>query len=730
MRSSSSEKEKNDPAKLAMASELLEPGYTLVIAEKPDAGLRIANALGVSKRIRLGNVDALDVHDSFNGEHYVVCAAAGHLYGVADPRNNRSTYPVFDVEWLPLNVIYASRKRSRTPRSSGPARLSAFARNRIEAIRALSRHAGRYVQACDYDLEGETIGFNILKFACALRSWETCKRARFSTLTESEVKESFSHLEPMNESLAQAGRTRHIVDFLWGVNLSRALSGAYVRSGQGYRNITIGRVQGPTLSFVVDREVEIKTHVPLPFWRVFASLKKNGTSFESQYEKYRIDTKQDADAVIEDISSEKSATVKSLQHSTFRVPPPFPFSLGDLQSESFRRYGLSPSMTLKIAERLYIRALISYPRTNSQKLPESIGYQRIIHAISSDPEYRELAEDVLRAGRHYPRQGPKEDAAHPAIYPTGEPAGKLHAVERKIYDLVVRRFLAAFLEDALISETIAGFSIASYTFGASGRKVVRQEWMKVYPTKWEDAGIKLPLLNEGDILEVVSTRLESELDRKPQRFTLSSLLQSMEAQELGTKATRSEIIATLIDREYMIQGMSGNLEASEIGLQLVQAMRKHCEEIVSVKLTRSIESEIERISQGGEDKSVALHHAKEAVSSAIEKIRMSEKDVGLELAEAAVRSREDAPRIGKCPECSNGHLRIVKSPRTGKRFMGCSDFEKGCKASAPLPQKGAIRVQKRTCPTCKWPMISVFMRGRRTPWVLCPNLSCPSRKSK
>ena len=713
-----------------MSSKLTEPGYTLVIAEKPDAGRRIASALGVSKLIRVANIEAHEVRDSFNGEHYVVCAAAGHLYGIADPHNSRSIYPVFDIEWLPLNAILDKRKRGHRGGARSYRGLSSMAGNRIEAIRLLSAHAQRYIHACDYDLEGEAIGFNILKYACGLSSWENCKRARFSTLTESEVKESFSRLEPIKESIAQAGRMRHIVDFLWGINLSRALSGAYSKSGHGYRNITIGRVQGPTLAFVADREIEIKTHVPLPFWKIFTSLRKEGVTFESQYERKKIETKSDADSVMESLSFATTASVKSFRDSIFGQQPPFPFNLGDLQAESFRRYKLSPSITLRTAERLYLRALISYPRTSSQKLPESIGYQKIIRGISSMPEYRKLSEDLLRTGRPFPIQGPKEDLAHPAIYPTGVAPNQLNSFERKVHDLVVRRFLAAFDEDALISETHAQFLIASHTFEISGRKVLRDGWMKIYPAKWNYSGVDLPQLRKGEVLDVLSSRLESEFERRPQRFTQSSLLQAMEEEELGTKATRAEIIATLIDREYLLQGKSRNLEASEIGLQLVEAMRKHCEEIISSGLTRKMESEIERILKGTEDQSSALDQAKSAVSYAIEKIRKSEKEIGSELAEAAKRSIENAQQIGKCPSCSDGYLRIIKSPKTGKRFIGCSNFAKCCKASAPLPQKGTIRVQTRTCPSCKWPIVSVFLRRRRTPWVICPNVNCPSRKSQ
>src|SRR4029077_2116472 len=223
-------------------------GYTLVICEKPDAARRVAEALASRppETFKGGGVPACRLRD-LGGKRSVVCAAAGHLYGVSDTVKDRRVYPVLDLEWFPLGAINDKAAR--------------FVSSRIRAITRLSDDATAFVNACDFDIEGETIGYNILRYACGGKE-ASASRARFSALTKEEVVEAFKDDKlGSTGSIARAGRLRHVIDFFWGVNLSRALSES-LRTGHGFRTVSIGRVQGPTLNFVVEREVDIRTFVP------------------------------------------------------------------------------------------------------------------------------------------------------------------------------------------------------------------------------------------------------------------------------------------------------------------------------------------------------------------------------------------------------------------------------------------------------------------------------------
>jgi DNA topoisomerase-1 len=226
----------------------------LVICEKPDAARRVAEALssGAPEMFRVGDVPAFRLEDS-GGKRYVGCAALGHLYGISDTVKDRRVYPALDLEWFPLGAI--SDKAVKLVSS------------RIRAIRSLSAEASAFVNACDFDIEGETIGYNILRYACGGKE-ASAFRARFSALTKEEVTRAFNGGGTgSSDGLARAGRLRHVIDFVWGVNLSRALSES-LRTGYSFRTVSIGRVQGPSLNFIVEKEVEVRTFSPTPYWTV------------------------------------------------------------------------------------------------------------------------------------------------------------------------------------------------------------------------------------------------------------------------------------------------------------------------------------------------------------------------------------------------------------------------------------------------------------------------------
>ncbi|MFC1754611.1 DNA topoisomerase, partial [Thermoproteota archaeon] len=343
----------------------LSAPYTLVICEKPNAAERIAEALK-EKELKLLKYGKVKVFVVINKDKiYVICSAIGHLYTVSDSLQKRYVYPVFDVEWFPLHKVNKTRLDIS---------------HRIDIIKKLAKNANNYINACDFDQEGETIGFNILKYACGEKQ-NLAFRTKFSTLTKKELQTAFRNAgKGLGNGLAKAGRTRHIIDFIFGVNLSRALSESYYLSNTGYKNITIGRVQGPTISFVVNREVDIRTFVPIPFWKLYAKMTKNGSILSLDYETKRIKQQNDVQN-IKNKCKKKNGLVTKITKSLYHQMPPIPFNIGDLQKDAYTLFGYSPSQTMRISEKLYLDALISYPRTSSQKLPSSIDYKKILRIL-------------------------------------------------------------------------------------------------------------------------------------------------------------------------------------------------------------------------------------------------------------------------------------------------------------------------------------------------------------
>jgi DNA topoisomerase-1 len=594
----------------------------------------------------------------------------------------------------------------------------------IRVISELAKGASGFVHACDYDQEGEVIGYSILEYACGGK-YEKALRAKFSTLTDEEIRESFANLEKPSSGLAEAGRSRHMLDFIYGVNLSRALAGS-LKSAKRYRNLSIGRVQGPTLAFAADRELEIRLHVPDPYWTVAARFEKDDQPFSARYEKQKIETLEQARSIVGACVG-RDGTVSDVSDSKAMIRPPAPFNIGDLQREAYRLFKLGPGYTLAIAEKLYLQALISYPRTSSQKLPPSIGYGKIISRLGKIGSYGQLASILLSKDRLAPNEGRLTDPAHPAIYPTGVAPRKLSGLEFKVYDLIVKRFLATFGDPAVSRHTDISIEVNGHVFRAEGRSPVYEGWTIFYRPYVSLERRELPELRKDDIVKNLGIDMEEKFTQPPSRYNQASLLAKMEQEKIGTKATRADIIATLFKRGYIASGRAG-IEVTGLGFAVIDSMRAFVPAIVSTDMTRSMEEKLELVEQGSADSVLVIEQAVDKLIESLAAFMDKEADIGAHIGDAASADSAKAATIGPCPVCKKGQLRVIKSYKTKKRFVGCSNYSGGCKATAPLPQKGSIRTTGKACPECGWSVIGVVFARRAKQWRICVNMQCPSKK--
>ncbi|HYT46298.1 MAG TPA: DNA topoisomerase, partial [Methylomirabilota bacterium] len=417
-----------------------------------------------------------------------------------------------------------------------------------------------------------------------------------------------------------------------------------------------------------------------------------------------------------------------------------PLNLGDLQKEAYRVFRFSPSYTLSIAEKLYISALISYPRTSSQKLPISINYKKVISRLSKiGYSYTNLATTLLEKDHLTPNEGSKSDPAHPAIYPTGEkPKGKLDGVELKLFDLIIRRFLATFGDPSISEHTTVTILVKDeHIFKVDGRKMLYEGWMNFYKQyiNRSSIGIELPELHEGDIMRNVAVTMDKKFTQPPPRFNQVSLLEEMEKEKIGTKATRSEIISTLFKRNYIASTNGrGGIEATEIGFQIIQSMRKYVPSIVSTDLTKSMEEQLEEIESGKARSILVIENAIDKLKGTMITFKEKEIEIGRQITDAVLISQNKQQLqqtvLGTCPVCSKGVLKIIRSRLTKKRFVGCSNYSSGiCKATAPLPQKGPIKTTGKMCALCRWPVLRTFYAAKH-PWEFCINKQCPSKKQQ
>jgi DNA topoisomerase-1 len=680
--------------------------YTLVITEKPQAALRIASSLAESPVRKVGRGGAYWLEFNRKSKRHVVVPAVGHLFVLDTIKGNGWSYPIFDVKWVPTFTKKGSE----------------FTKKYYNNIKLLAKDADNFIIATDFDTEGEVIGFNILRFLCDQKD---AKRMKFSTLTTPDLIEAYENMMNHIEfGQAEAGLTRHYLDFHWGINTTRALTLAMKKFiKNSFVVVSSGRVQSPTLKILADRELEIKKFIPVPYWQLELHCLLDGNVIVGLYVKDKIWKKDEAQKIVDECKG-KDAVVKDIESKKYKILPPLPFDTTTLQIESYRCFGFSPVQTMSIAESLYNQALISYPRTASQKLPAKIGYRKILQGLSQINVFKEISQELLSKAVLKPREGSKVDPAHIAIYPTGEMPKGLTSQQQKLYLLIVKRFFSLFGYPAAreLSKVVLG--VNGHDFISVGVKTLDPGWTKYYDEFIKLEEKVLPKLEKGEVLRVKDLMMLEKETQPPSHFTQGSIIKEMEKRGLGTRATRAQILQTLYDRGY-VKGKS--IEVTDFGEKVAEVLTEYSPKIVSEELTRKFEEEMELIWQRKKAMDEVIDESRDVLTDVLTDFKNNEEKIGEALSQAYISFKKDQKIIGKCPKCG-GEIRIITSRKTGKRFCGCSNYSKGCRFSTPLPQSGSIKGLNKQCDICGYPMIAV--RFKRKWFNSCTNMECPSKENQ
>lgn len=670
-----------------------------MVGEKPKVASRIANALGdYSIEENRGVKNYIIRTDE---REIIIAPAVGHIFNLKSTEDGWD-YPVFEVEWLP---IFETEDDAD------------YVKKYYNNLRDQLEEADSYINACDFDLEGSVIGFNVLKHI-ADADEEKIKRMKFSTLTASDLRDAFDDLESFDEGMTQAGLTRHVLDFYYGINVSRALMEA-VKKNDRYQTLSTGRVQGPTLKLLADREREIEKFDPETYWELYLLHEE----FEAQM-KYEDDDRvwdeDEASGILLTVEDEREAEVSDIDVNNYKHNPPIPFNLTGLQSEASSQFNISPKKTQSLAQSLYEDGLISYPRTESQKLPAKLGYETLLNKLKKQDEYKEKAEKVLDKDEIYPRQGGKEDDAHPAIYPTGEHPSSLSKQERQVYDLIVKRFLAVFGDAAKRRTLTLTLDVKDYQFEAKSKVTVERNWFELYDPYVRVEEAELPELEEGATVDVEDFDLREKETRPPPRYSQSSIVNELEKRNLGTKATRAQTVDRLYNRDYID---NSPIEVTDLGMAIVDTLEGHCPDVLSEELTRRFEEQMEAIRAGEETSDQVIEEAKDELSDILAEFKQKEKEIGAGLVETIDFQRKKRRQLGPCEECEDGTLRIVKTDNG--RFAGCNNYP-DCENTFPLPGSGKIESLDELCDECGTPRIKVIRKGRK-PYDMCIDPDCPTK---
>jgi len=689
------EKTKYSPQKI----DLKKDGYELIITEKPQAALKISSALGKSIKRDFNKIPYYEIER--NGKKIFVACAVGHLFTL-NQNVSGSSVPIFDISWTPNYLV---RKKD-------------FTKKYYDTLLKLAKNAGSLTVATDYDIEGEVIGFNVVRYICGQKD---ANRMKFSTLTEKELNKAYEEKSSsVNWGQAIAGETRHYLDWFYGINLSRALMNAIKSTGK-FKIMSIGRVQGPALNLIVSKEREIQAFKPKPYWQVFINVTNPDKSItlELKHNKDIFDKEE-----LKKFENLKGKTaIAETKKTEQTIPPNPPFNLTTLQTEAYKFHGITPSATLRAAQSLYLSGIISYPRTSSQKLPASIGYEEILKKLAKQYNVESLIK------KKTPVEGKKSDPAHPSIYPTGQnEAPILSGDDEKIYQLIVKRFLSLFCEDAIIDNKTIKAKVDDLTFSVRGISIRKKAWMEIYPVKLKEN--KIPDLEGG--VKILDLKTEQKETQPPKRFSPASIVSELEKRNLGTKATRSAILETLYDRGYIKEK---SIEATPLGISLIETLEKYSPIIIDEELTRHFEKEMESIQ---EEKTGFIEHekrvidkAKDTITKIAKQFGKSESKIGHELLDANMQLREQQKienTLNSCPKCGKGNLAITYSKKTRRQFVACDAYPE-CKTTYSLPPNGTIKKTEKICETCNWPILMRFSKGKR-PWQFCFNPECQTNKER
>jgi DNA topoisomerase I len=626
-------------------------------------------------------------------------------------------------------------------------------KNVVKAIRKLAKQATDVVIATDYDREGELIGLEALAEIVAANPRVTgdgamgaeddsgdrlaearpqIKRARYSALTKDEIERAFSNLDELSYDLALAGAARQDIDLIWGATLTRAVSLATRRFGSNF--LSVGRVQSPTLALVVERELERRAHVPQAYWELFARFEHPDGAFEAHHATDRFWDKAEAEAALRATMS--PGVVKDVTARRSQRKPPAPLNTTAFTTDVSSRLGITPANAMRIAEDLYMDGFISYPRTDNTVYPASLNTRELIGSLVRIPDFQ-AAGFLLDQSSLTATRGKKETTDHPPIYPTQAVyPNALDGPKRRVYELVVRRFLATFCPPMVVESTRADIEAGDQPYFVRGSVVVEPGYAAIY-TYARSADEEIPKLEQGQELALAGDPwLVDKETQPPPRISQGKLVELMEERGLGTKATRADIIQKLFDRGYVF----GNPpEPSETGIAMYRAFHEYVPRMATPEMTAELERDMDEIAAGDISKDEVLGISREMLHSTTAALQ----DQSEAFAKQIWAGMDEDKFLGPCKVCeeagrkhedgSPNRLRIIEL-KGGKRMYGCEGWNRdnpdspdSCQVSGPLPGRGyeLWRLEER-CSICgEMPRLTVRgFRGR--PWKLCLNDECPS----
>ena len=603
----------------------------LIIAEKPSVANDIARALGGFTRHG----------DYYENDEYVLSSAIGHLLELVAPEGvevKRGKWSFANLPVIPPHFDLKPIERTE---------------DRLKLLTKLLKRKdiGGVINACDAGREGELIFRYIMQHAGITKSIE---RLWLQSMTQASIRDGFAQLrsDPEMRPLADAAVCRSESDWLIGINGTRAMTAFNSKEG-GFYKTTVGRVQTPTLAILVEREERIKSFVSRDYWEVHARLgakagEYDGRWFDSEFRKdedgerrpERLWKREQAEAVVADCLGKPGKVTEETKPSTQLSP--LLFDLTSLQREANGRFGFSARTTLSLAQALYERhKVLTYPRTDARALPED--YLATVQDTLKEfkgTDYAPFASQILKSGWVKPNKRIFDNSKisdHFAIIPTLQTPKTLNEAEAKIYDLVVRRFLAVFFPPAEYLQTTRITVVEKHRFKTEGRVLVNPGWLAVYGRAAQVSDDTLPQVTQNEVVKTLEVASQQNQTKPPARFTEATLLSAMEGagklvedgdlreamseKGLGTPATRASVIEGLLLEEYIHRNQR-ELVPTPKAFSLLFALRHFgIEELRSPELTGDWEFKLKQMEKGKLGREEFMDHITSLTQELVQRIK-------------------------------------------------------------------------------------------------------------
>ncbi|XP_072931874.1 DNA topoisomerase 3-alpha [Epargyreus clarus] len=562
----------------------------------------------------------------------------------------------------------------------------------------------------DCDREGENIGYEIIEVCTAVKNNLAIYRAKFSEITSMSVQRALRNLEQPNKNISDAVDVRQELDLRIGAAFTRLQTLRLQKvfpTKLADKLLSYGSCQFPTLGFVVERYRAINNFVPEAFWKITVNHTINSLSVNFTWERGRLFDKLACQVLANIVLENPQAKVVKITTQPKSKWRPLPLDTVELEKLASRKLKINAKETMRLAEKLYTQGFISYPRTETNQFPKEMNLRSLVHLHTNDTNWGAFAKRILDDGGPTPRQGKKTDMAHPPIHPTKH-TDTLSGNEFRLYEFIVRSFLACCSKDAQGQETTVVVDIANETFTANGLMITARNYLDVYPyDKWSSKEIHL--YEMGQIFTPTKIEMVEGATSPPNLLTEADLIALMEKHGIGTDATHAEHIETIKSREY-VSLANEHFVPGVLGMGLVEGYDAMGLAMARPHLRANLEADLKAISEGRKQPHVVLADQiaiyKEAFITVMEQANKIDNALGVlfnEQPSAYIPTTEalpvDMPAALKCPKC--GTDMVVRRKKNNEEFyIGCMSFP-NCRNSVWFPNVvKKVDVLPETCPTC------------------------------